>query len=131
MTETPIYRAIGRRKSATCQIVLQKGTGKITINDLEYNKYFTTTDAQIAMLAPLQVLKLLGKFDVKAVTTGGGKRAQADAVSLGISRALKLADPSTEPQLRKSGFMTRDPRMKERKKYGQKGARKRFQYSKR
>lgn len=131
MTETPIYRAIGRRKSATCQIILQKGTGKITINELEYNKYFTTIDAQLAMLAPLQGLKLLGKYDIRAVASGGGKRAQADAVSLGISRALKLADASTEPQLRKLGMMTRDPRMKERKKYGQKGARRRFQYSKR
>lgn len=131
MTETPIYRAIGRRKSSTCQVVLQRGTGKITINDLEYNQYFTTMDQQVAVLSPLQNLKLLGKFDIKVSTNGGGKRAQADAVALGISRALKVADPTAEPLLRKFGMLTRDPRMKERKKYGQKGARRRFQFSKR
>ncbi|MFH1227669.1 MAG: 30S ribosomal protein S9 [Planctomycetota bacterium] len=131
MTETPVYRALGRRKSATAQVVLQKGTGKITINKLEYTKYFDTQDQLVAMLSPLQSLKLLGKYDIKATTNGGGKRAQADAVALGISRSLKLADQTTEPLLRKLGLFTRDPRMKERKKYGKRGARRSFQFSKR
>ncbi|MFA5794605.1 MAG: 30S ribosomal protein S9 [Candidatus Brocadiia bacterium] len=131
MTETSVYRSLGRRKSATAQVVLQKGTGKITINDLEYTKYFNTQDQLIAMLSPLQSLKLIGKYDIKATTNGGGKRAQADAVALGISRSLKLADLTTEPLLRKLGLFTRDPRMKERKKYGRRGARRSFQFSKR
>lgn len=130
-SELLFYRATGRRKTAVAEVTLKKGTGKIMINETEYNKYFPSMEERIALLMPLQNLKLVGRYDVTARVYGGGKQGQAEAIQLGLSRALKMADTTTLAQLRKGGLMTRDPRMKERKKYGQKGARKRFQYSKR
>lgn len=131
MTEPLFYRATGRRKSAVAQVILKKGTGKVTVNNMDYDKYFLIPVERNAVLAPLQELKLVGRYDVTADVAGGGKHGQAEAIRLGLSRALKLADGNSLVALRKAGFLTRDQRMKERKKYGQKGARRRFQYSKR
>ncbi|MEW6026606.1 MAG: 30S ribosomal protein S9 [Planctomycetota bacterium] len=131
MTEPFFYRATGRRKTATAQVILKKGTGKITVNSIDYDKYFLVPEERNAVLTPLQNLKMLGRYDVTAEVEGGGKHGQAEAFRLGLSRALKLAHSTSLPQLRKAGLLTRDQRMKERKKYGQKGARRRFQYSKR
>jgi small subunit ribosomal protein S9 len=131
MSDLIFYQATGRRKTAVAEVILKKGTGKIIVNSLDYDKYFLVSEERIAILAPLQNLKLIGRYDVTAKVYGGGKKGQAEAVRLGLSRALKLSDSTLLVPLRKSGFLTRDPRMKERKKYGQKGARKRFQYSKR
>jgi small subunit ribosomal protein S9 len=131
MSEPLFYRATGRRKTAVAEVILKKGTGKIIINDIDYDKYFLVPGERISILVPLQNLKLIGRYDVTANVYGGGKQGQAEAIRLGLSRALKLADSTSLSQLSKAGLLTRDPRMKERKKYGQKGARKRFQYSKR
>ena len=131
MTEPLFYRATGRRKSAVAQVTLKKGTGKITVNNLDYDKYFVNPEERNAVLTPLQNLKMVGRYDVTAEVNGGGKHGQADALRLGLARALKLADSNSLSQLSKAGLLTRDQRMKERKKYGQKGARRRFQYSKR
>lgn len=131
MSDSLFYRATGRRKTAIAEVILKKGTGKIIVNNMDYDKYFLVPEERIAILIPLQNLKLIGRYDVTAEVYGGGKQGQAEAIKLGLSRALKLSDITLLPQLRKNGLLTRDPRMKERKKYGQKGARKRFQYSKR
>ncbi|MFH0888227.1 MAG: 30S ribosomal protein S9 [Planctomycetota bacterium] len=131
MSDSLSYRATGRRKTAIAEVILKKGTGKIVVNNMDYDKYFLVPDERIAILIPLQNLKLIGRYDVTAEVYGGGKQGQAEAIKLGLSRALKLSDITLLSQLRKSRLLTRDPRMKERKKYGQKGARKRFQYSKR
>ncbi|MDI6733696.1 MAG: 30S ribosomal protein S9 [Planctomycetota bacterium] len=131
MTEPLFYRGTGRRKTAVAEVVLKKGTGKIVVNNIDYDKYFLVPDERLAVLTPLQHLKLIGRYDISADVSGGGKHGQAEAVRLGLARALKLAHSQSATQLSKSGLLTRDGRMKERKKYGQKGARKRFQYSKR
>jgi len=131
MSDSLFYRATGRRKTAVAEVTLKKGTGKIIVNRIDYDKYFLIPEERITILTPLQSLKLIGRYDVTAEVYGGGKQGQAEAIKLGLSRALKLSDITSLPQLRKNGLLTRDPRMKERKKYGQKGARKRFQYSKR
>ena len=131
MSDSLFYRATGRRKTAVAEVTLKKGTGKIIVNRIDYDKYFLIPEERITILTPLQSLKLIGRYDVTAEVYGGGKQGQAEAIKLGLSRALKLSDITLLPQLRKNGLLTRDPRMKERKKYGQKGARKRFQYSKR
>ena len=131
MSDSLFYRATGRRKTAVAEVTLKKGTGKITVNSIDYDKYFLVPEERITILTPLQSLKLIGRYDVTAEVYGGGKQGQAEAIKLGLSRALKLSDITLLPLLRKSSLLTRDPRMKERKKYGQKGARKRFQYSKR
>lgn len=131
MSDSLFYRATGRRKTAVAEVILKKGTGKIIVNSIDYDKYFLVPEERISILTPLQNLKLIGRYDVTAEVYGGGKQGQAEAIKLGLSRALKLSDITSLSQLRKNGLLTRDPRMKERKKYGQKGARKRFQYSKR
>jgi small subunit ribosomal protein S9 len=131
MTEPLFYRATGRRKTAIAQVILKKGTGKITVNNMDYEKYFLNPVERNTVLIPLQNLKLVGRYDVTAEVNGGGKHGQSDALRLGLARALILADSNSLSQLSKAGLMTRDQRMKERKKYGQKGARRRFQYSKR
>lgn len=133
MTEPLFYRATGRRKTAIAEVIIKKGTGKIIVNKMDYDKYFVVPAERISVLIPLQNLKLIGRYDVTAEVYGGGKYGQAEAIKLGLARALKLSEstPAIQIQIRKSGLLTRDQRMKERKKYGQKGARKRFQYSKR
>ena len=130
MTEG-LYQGTGRRKEAVAQVTLKKGTGKITVNGVSYEKYFTTIQGQAMVLLPLQTLKLTTRYDVVANVRGGGKDGQAGAILLGIARAIKKADTTLDVELRKSGFLTRDPRMKERKKYGLRGARRAPQWTKR
>jgi small subunit ribosomal protein S9 len=126
----PIW-GTGRRKTAVARVRLLTGTGKLVVNGRELDKYFTEEKDRASAKAPLVATEKLTAYDVFVNVSGGGPTGQADAVKLGVARALKQADASLEVVLRDGGFMTRDPRMKERKKYGQKGARRRFQFSKR
>jgi len=126
----PIW-GTGRRKSAIARVRLMPGNGKILINKREVNDYFTEEKDRQSVLSPLLATGSLTSYDIGVNVKGGGPTGQADAVKLGIARALRKADSSLEAALREGKFLTRDPRMTERKKYGQKGARKRFQFSKR
>jgi len=126
----PIW-GTGRRKTAVARVRLLPGTGKFLVNKRELAKYFMEEKDRASAAAPLAATKQTTAFDILVRVEGGGATGQADAVKLGLARALLKADPSFEAALRAGSFMTRDPRMKERKKYGQKGARKRFQFSKR
>lgn len=121
----------GRRKSSVARVRIKKGTGTIEVNKQPYDKYFDNTKARAAVVRPLEELNISSRYDVIAQVNGGGKCGQAEAIVLGLSRALKIVDPALEPQLRSSGLLTRDPRMKERKKYGLHGARRGTQFSKR
>lgn len=123
--------AIGRRKTAVARVYLKKGKGNIVINDLDYKKYFPTAILQYTINQPLKIAKLEDKYDVKAVVDGGGINGQAGAVRLAIARAMVKIDAENKPLLKAEELLTRDPRMVERKKPGQKKARKRFQFSKR
>ena len=123
--------ATGRRKEAIARVRLLPGSGKILINRRAYDEYFPRETWRLAVRQPLIVTHQLGKCDVLATVDGGGVSGQAGAVCLGIARALCKLDAANRPVLRSAGLLTRDPRMKERKKYGQKGARKRFQWTKR
>ena len=123
--------ATGRRKTAVARVRLTAGTGKVEINGRSFEEFFPTVALQNTVLAPLTVAKLINTLDVTASTNGGGVTGQAGAVRLGIARALLLIDANLRAPLKAEGFLTRDPRMKERKKSGQPGARKRFQFSKR
>ncbi len=125
------YNATGRRKNAIAQIFLSPGTGNITINKKPLNKYFPYETMKMIVQQPLNVVAVNGKYDITIRVKGGGYSGQAAAIRHGISRALVAANSDFRPQLKKEGLMTRDPRAVERKKYGQKGARKRFQFSKR
>lgn len=125
------FQATGRRKQATARVFLLPGAGKINVNDRVFEEYFLRETDRLIIMQPFNATSTVGKFDVKATVTGGGVSGQAEALRHGISRALTLADPTYRPALKKGGFLTRDPRRKERKKYGRKRARKRFQYSKR
>ena len=123
--------ATGRRKEAVARIRMSVGSGKIEVNGKTFEEYFPTTSLQGAVLAPLQIAKSINTFDVIVNAHGGGPNGQAGAVRLAISRALIISDANLRASLKEQGFLTRDPRMKERKKAGQPGARKRFQFSKR
>jgi len=122
---------VGRRKSSVARVRIALGTGKININERDYNDYLTNERDRKAIFGPLEVTNTGGKLDIFARCTGGGTSSQAGAVVLGVARALVKFDPTTEGSLRQGGYLTRDSRMKERKKYGQRGARRRFQFSKR
>jgi small subunit ribosomal protein S9 len=122
---------VGRRKSAVARVRIAPGNGKIRINGRELNDYFTAERDRKAIFGPLEVTSQGGKMDVLVTATGGGQTGQAGAVVMGLGRALAKFDESLEGALRNAGFLTRDSRMKERKKYGQRGARRRFQFSKR
>ena len=124
-------RGTGRRKTAISQVRLVPGAGKILVNERPLEQYFPRDGHRVLVREPLQATGLLEKFDVIARVSGGGLTGQAGAIRLGVARALLTTDPQLRPTLRKPGFLTRDPRAKERKKYGQKGARKRFQWTKR
>jgi len=128
---TEISAATGRRKTAIARIRLYPGTGKWQVNDREINAYFTSEALRNYLLQPLVITNLKEKFDLVVSTKGGGPSGQAGAVRHALSRALILADASLREPLKKAGCLTRDARMKERKKPGQPGARKRFQFSKR
>ncbi len=123
--------ATGRRKEATARVQLFKGSGKIQVNKRELAEYFGRTTLQMIVRQPLEAMQLKDKVDVIANVRGGGLAGQAGAVRHAISRALVLFDETLKPLLRRGDYLTRDPRMKERKKYGRKGARRRFQFSKR
>ena len=129
--ETTIFLGTGRRKTATSRVRLQSGTGKIVINDREVEKYFPTEALLRNAVAPLITVELRDKIDIAATVTGSGPNGQAGAVAHGIARALQKMNAALRPALKKAGHITRDPREKERKKAGQPGARKRFQFSKR
>ena len=121
----------GRRKESVARVRLIPGPGTITVNHRPYEAYFPRETLRLAIKEPLLLTRLLGKYDVVVNVSGGGSTGQAGAVRLGIARALSQLDEAHRVSLRAGGFLTRDPRMKERKKYGQKGARKRFQWTKR
>lgn len=126
-----VINALGRRKTAVARVYLKPGKGAITVNKREMKEYFPTSLLQVAVVRPFKVLELDGKYDVVVNVDGGGITGQAEAVSLGISRALVKVSADSKPALRAEGLMTRDARMVERKKFGQKKARKKFQFSKR
>ena len=127
----PYFYGTGRRKSSTARVRLYPGTGSITINGQDIDKYFGLETLKLIINQPFQVTETAGKFDIVANVRGGGFSGQAGAIRHGVSRALLLADETYRPLLKKSGFLTRDPRMKERKKYGLKAARRASQFSKR
>lgn len=123
--------ATGRRKESVARVFMSPGKGDITINGRQISDYFPKEEMRLIVSKPFSVTNTAGKYDVYATVSGGGVSGQAGALRHGISRALSYADESMKLLLRRAGFLTRDPRMKERKKYGQKGARRRFQFSKR
>lgn len=130
---TPIvqYYGTGKRKTAVARVFLRPGAGVFRVNDIKFEDYFKNETLRMIINQPLQTTETAGKFDVVINVQGGGLTGQADAVKLGISRALLEFNAELRKKLRQGGFLTRDARIKERKKYGQKGARKRFQFSKR
>jgi small subunit ribosomal protein S9 len=132
-TSTPIieFLGTGRRKTAVARVRLATGSGKITVNRRTFENYFPLETLRAVVIQPLTVAGALEKFDVRVNVAGGGPNGQADAVRHGISRALIKFDAALRPPLKAEGLLTRDSRMRERKKYGQPGARKRFQFSKR
>jgi small subunit ribosomal protein S9 len=121
----------GRRKSAVARVRIAPGSGKIQVNGRTLNEYFTFERDRKAIFGPLEITNTGGKMDVLVNTSGGGPTGQSGAIVMGLGRALARYDKTLEVPLRKSGFLTRDSRMKERKKYGQRGARRKFQFSKR
>lgn len=125
------YAATGRRKTSVAQVSVKPGSGKITVNDRSYDKYFPRETLQMIIRQPIELVGATGKHDISVTVKGGGLTGQAGAVRHGLSRALTVMDADLRGKLKKEGFLTRDPRAKERKKYGLKGARKRFQFSKR
>ena len=131
MAETIQNYGTGRRKSATARVFMRPGTGEITVNKRKFEDYFHNETHRMVIRQPLHLTDSVNKFDVLVNVDGGGVAGQAGAVRHGITRALVEMNPEFRIRLKKAGFVTRDPRAKERKKYGQKGARKRFQFSKR
>src|SRR5436305_8107963 len=129
--KAPRYLGTGRRKTAVARIRLATGTGKIVINGRPFENYFPTETMRMTAAQPLTVTGLADKYDAQISVHGGGPNGQAGAVRHGLARALLTVDANLRPALRAEGLLTRDSRMRERKKYGQPGARKRFQYSKR
>jgi len=125
------YYATGRRKTSTARVFLRPGKGTITVNHREFEKYFPTDAMRVQVRRPLQLTEMGEKFDILATVAGGGVNGQAGAMRLGISRALVAFNAELRKQLKKDGLLTSDSRIKERKKYGLAGARKRFQFSKR
>ena len=125
------YFATGRRKKSVARVELLPGNGAVTINEKSIDEYFGLETLKLIVRQPLELTGNSGKFDVKCKVTGGGFTGQAGAIRHGISRALVEADPDSKAALKQGGFLTRDPRMKERKKYGLKGARRAPQFSKR
>lgn len=125
------FAATGRRKTSVARVRLVKGSGKITVNGKDVEEYFGTRDMIDTVSRPLVLTERNDQYDMNASVKGGGKVGQSGAIAHGVSRALVVAEEELKPTLKKNGFLTRDARMKERKKPGQPGARKRFQFSKR
>jgi len=130
MPEKTFY-ATGKRKTSIARIWMKSGQGKIQVNDQDLNSYFKLETAKMMIFQPLELTGTLGQFDISVNVQGGGIKGQAGAIRHGITRGLLAVKDEFRDSLKKAGLITRDPRKKERKKYGQKGARKRFQYSKR
>jgi len=130
-TKSSTYIGTGRRKTAVARVRLASGTGKILINGRPFENYFPLESLRVTATQPLTVTGTADKFDAQITVSGGGPNGQAGAVRHSIARALLTVDANLRPTLKAEGLLTRDPRMRERKKYGQPGARKRFQYSKR
>ena len=126
-----VINTIGRRKTSVARIYMQPGKGKISVNNKDMQEYFPVDIMQIIVKQPLAVVDVDGKYDIKVNVDGGGVKGQAEAVRLAIARALCEVDEEFRPPLKKEGFLTRDSRMVERKKYGRRKARKKFQFSKR
>ena len=131
MADLVQYYGTGRRKSAIARVFLRPGTGTFKVNGKGYEEYFVTEQQRVAAKRSLVLTELLGTFDVVTTVKGGGVSAQADAVKMGSARALVIFNPELRTLLKSENLLTRDARQKERKKYGQKGARARFQFSKR
>jgi small subunit ribosomal protein S9 len=131
MAQENIYYATGKRKTAIARTWMTPGTGQVTVNNRPADEYFTVESSKTVMMQPFALTNTTGKFDVKVRVIGGGLTGQAGAIRHGITKALIMADPDLRTPLKKAGFVKRDPRVKERKKYGQRGARARFQFSKR
>ncbi len=125
------YLGTGRRKRSIARVFLRPGSGKITVNGRELNNYFPTEAGRVPVTQALRTVEMTDRFDVLVLANGGGVAGQAGAIRLGIARALVEFNAELRGALKKAGLLTRDPRQHERKKYGQKGARKRFQFSKR
>lgn len=130
-TGKPVAHGVGRRKSSVARIWLRRGSGNIVVNDRDYKDYFDTLVTRLEVERPFSVLDKKPSFDVQVNVTGGGPRGQADAVKLGIARALLQTDEELRSLLREHDLLTVDARVKERKKYGQRGARRKFQFVKR
>lgn len=128
---TKEYYATGRRKSSIAKTWLQPGSGTIIVNGKPMDEYFTVDTAKIILAQPLELTNLRDAYDIRVSVKGGGISGQAGAIRHGITRALMLADPDLRKALKRAGYVRRDPRIKERKKYGQRGARARYQFSKR
>lgn len=126
-----VTNTLGRRKTSVARIYMQPGNGKITVNGRDIKEYFNTEVLQIIVNQPLDTINEIGQYDIKANIHGGGISGQAEALRLAISRALVEMNPESRPALKEEGYLTRDPRMVERKKYGRAKARKKFQFSKR
>jgi small subunit ribosomal protein S9 len=131
MAQENIYYATGRRKTAIARTWVKPGNGEVTINDRSIDDYFTLESAKTEMLQPFVITNTSGKYDVRVRVLGGGVNGQSGAIRLGITKALMQIDSDFRQPLKRAGFVKRDPRAKERKKYGQRGARARFQFSKR
>jgi small subunit ribosomal protein S9 len=131
MAEIKEFLGTGRRKTAVARVRMATGSGKIVVNGRPFENYFPTDTLRTVAVTPLAVTESLAKFDIRINVLGGGPHGQAGAVRHGIARALLLVDAALRPALKSAGLLTRDPRRREREKYGQPGARKRFQYSKR
>jgi len=125
------YYGTGKRKSSTARVHLLPGAGQVIVNKRDLSEYFQSESQRTVIRFPLAVTDNLGKFDIRAIVSGGGTSGQAGAIRLGIANALLQFNSELRPRLKRAGLLSRDSRIKERKKYGQKGARKRFQFSKR
>ncbi|MBN1903745.1 MAG: 30S ribosomal protein S9 [Deltaproteobacteria bacterium] len=126
-----LWHAVGKRKTSIARVWLRPGSGVITVNDMALDKYITRESGVEVVKQPLEITETINKYDINVNVKGGGVIGQAGAIRHGISRVLVTINPEFRPALKKAELLTRDPRMKERKKYGQRGARARYQYSKR
>ena len=125
------FHGVGKRKTAVARVYIKPGKGKISVNEREFEEYFCRPTSRMVVMQPLELTNFVGKFDIYVNVKGSGSSSQADATKFGIAFALSAYDAALRPVLKKAGFITRDSRVVERKKYGLAGARKRFQYSKR
>ena len=131
MAADKVYYATGRRKSSSARVFMKPGKGSLTINGLKAEEYLKRMQSKMVIQQPFDVVNMLNKFDAFITVVGGGENGQTGAIRLGIARALTAFDAALRPALKKAGYLTRDPREVERKKYGKAGARRRYQYSKR